>query len=271
MNKSARKKRGSLYSVLGRQFHIVKRHCRWRISRVKFARVEHDEITFYYEYFKHSTPLVRNLQEIDVTMQENKQVNLRLAAEKINQVVIRPGETFSFWKLVGKPIHWKGYKESLILCEGTYKRGIGGGLSQLSNLIYWMALHTPLTIVERHRHTYDVFPDSNRKLPFGSGATCVYNFKDLVLKNETKIPFQINVWLTKERLCGDIKADVVPIQSYHVYEKNHIIVKEPLGGYSRNNTIYRAVYNMDGEQIADEFIAENHARMMYEPLIENRY
>ena len=45
----------------------------------------------------------------------------------------------------------------------------GGGLCQLSNLIYWMTLHTPLTITERYRHSYDVFPDSNRTQPFGSG------------------------------------------------------------------------------------------------------
>lgn len=44
-----------------------------------------------------------------------------------------------------------------------------------------MALHTPLTVTERHRHGYDVFPDAERTIPFGSGATCFYNYGDLMI------------------------------------------------------------------------------------------
>ena len=40
-----------------------------------------------------------------------------------------------------------------------------------------MTLHTPLQVTERYRHSYDVFPDADRKLPFGSGATCAYNYR----------------------------------------------------------------------------------------------
>ena len=39
------------------------------------------------------------------------------------------------------------------------------------------------------------------------------------------------------------------------------------GGYVRHNTIYREVYNMNDEQIDDEFITENHAITMYEPFL----
>ena len=46
-------------------------------------------------------------------------------------------------------------------------------------------LHTPLTVTERWRHGYDVFPDSNRTQPFGSGATCFYNYMDLMVRNDT--------------------------------------------------------------------------------------
>lgn len=63
----------------------------------------------------------------------------------------------------------------MILYCGRVGTGVGGGLCQLSNLIYWMTIHTPLTIVERYKHSYDVFPDSNRTQPFSSVATCVNN------------------------------------------------------------------------------------------------
>ena len=47
---------------------------------------------------------------------------------------------------------------------------MGGGLCQLANLLYWMALHTPLAVVERHHHSFDPFPDENRTLPSGRAA-----------------------------------------------------------------------------------------------------
>ena len=62
--------------------------------------------------------------------------------------------------------------EGMILRNGRVASGVGGGLCQMTNLLYWMTLHTPLTVTERWRHGYDVFPDSNRTQPFGSGATC---------------------------------------------------------------------------------------------------
>lgn len=45
------------------------------------------------------------------------------------------------------------------LSRGEVVRGVGGGLCQLANLLYWMSLHTPLEIAERHQHSFDPFPD----------------------------------------------------------------------------------------------------------------
>lgn len=140
----------------------------------------------------------------------------------------------------------------------------------MSNLIYWMTLHTPLTVTERHRHSYDVFPDSNRRLPFGSGATCAYNYLDLKIKNTTTETFQLHVYLTDEALVGEWRAAAPALTRYEVYEKEHRISHEYWGGYLRHNQIFRKVFNRTGAQIDDEFITENHALMMYEPLLEQK-
>lgn len=63
-------------------------------------------------------------------------------------MVLRPGETFSYWRAIGKPTRRKGYWEGMILSGGTVGKGIGSGLCQLSNLIYWMTLHTELTVTD---------------------------------------------------------------------------------------------------------------------------
>ena len=52
--------------------------------------------------YKHASIIRRKLGNTDLSLQENKAVNLSLAAPKINAILIRPGETFSFWKLVGR-------------------------------------------------------------------------------------------------------------------------------------------------------------------------
>lgn len=267
MNKLQPKKRGKIRLQCGRFYYRNKRYLKWLFGKIKFAKVN-DQVDYPFEYFEHHTPLIRHLRDMEMHLQYNKIHNLRIATAKVNNVVIMPGETFSYWKLIGKPTMRKGYKNGLVLVCGTLGEGMGGGLCQLFNLIYWMALHTPLTIVERYRHSYDVFPDSNRILPFGSGATCVYNYRDLMIKNETTQPFQIKVWLTSDALYGCIKGAAMPSETYEVYEKEHIIKQELFGKYSRNNTLYRKIFNLQGEQVADELVAENHALMMYDPFIE---
>ncbi len=44
-----------------------------------------------------------------------------------------------------------------------------GGICQLSNLIHWMVLHSPLQVVERANHSFDPFPDEGRVLPLVLG------------------------------------------------------------------------------------------------------
>ena len=121
-----------------------------------------------YAVFLHKTILRRKLKDVDMWMQENKIVNLKIAIKQIDGIIIKPNEVFSYWKLIGKPAKRKGYVNGMVLHNGSFRTGTGGGLCQLSNLIFWMSVHTPLTIIERHRHGYDVFPDSNRTQPFGS-------------------------------------------------------------------------------------------------------
>lgn len=75
-------------------------------------------------------------------LQRNKLVNLRLASAQINGLVVQPGETFSFWKLVGEPSAKRGYLDGLVISAGKLGRGVGGGLCQLANLIHWLVLNS---------------------------------------------------------------------------------------------------------------------------------
>ena len=252
---------------LGRWFYIQKRRLEWFWGNTRWAKQKATPLEV--PVFSHQTPLLRQLKNVEMYLQHNKVTNLRIAAAKINSLLIRPGETFSFWQVVGNPTARRGFLEGLVLESGQIGKGVGGGLCQMGNLIYWMALHTPLTVTERWRHSFDVFPDEARVLPFGSGATLAYNYIDLQLRNDTTQTFQLNIWLSASDLHGEFRTDTPPGERYEVREQEHLIRHEPWGGYSRHNRIVRQVYSAaEGNLLREEPVTENHALMMYQPFLE---
>lgn len=108
--------------------------------------------------FETSSLMLNENSGFDMKYQINKVHNLKLAAKTINKVIIEPKETFSFWQLVRWADQHEKYKDGLNLVNGKIVGSYGGGLCQLSNMLFWLFLHTPLTIVERHGHAVESFP-----------------------------------------------------------------------------------------------------------------
>jgi len=251
---------------LGMVAYGLLRRGSWLVHHRQLARTYAPSLK--YVHTSHKTLLLRPLKDLDMKYQYNKITNLRIAAKNLNGIVIHPGEIFSYWNLIGNPTKGKGYLEGMVLQSGQVAVGIGGGLCQLSNLIYWMALHTPLTVIERHRHGYDVFPDADRTQPFGSGATCCYPHVDLMLQNNTPFTFQLTVQVGEKFLHGAWRSDSAPVSRYEVIEKNHRINAEYWGGYTRCNELYRQTFDRSGKLLLEEKVADNSATMMYAPFIE---
>jgi len=235
-------------------------------NRAKYAR-EILRNPLPYTVFEHQSPMLRRLKDVDMWLQHNKVKNLKIAAEQTNGIILKPGQTFSFWRLVGKPTKTKGYVDGMVLYNGSFKPEVGGGLCQLSNLIYWMTLHTPLAVTERWRHNYDVFPDSDRTQPFGSGATVAFNYIDLQITNETNSTFQLLTWVGEKRLHGEWRCNLPTALRYEIYDTDQCITHEWWGGYARHNVIRKKVFGPGDKFIADEVVTDNHAVMMYEPLL----
>ncbi len=259
--------RSKLRHMLGRTYYGMLRKLLWIRMDQQFAKQHQNEL-LPYTYFSHQTILLRKLKDVDMWMQRNKIINLRIAAEKLNGVVVRPGEVFSYWKLIGKPSKRKGYVEGMVLRNGKVQPGIGGGLCQMSNLIFWMTIHTPLSVVERHRHGFDVFPDSNRTQPFGSGATCYYPHGDLMIKNNTQDTYQLIIKVGEKYLEGEWRVTGKPQCKVEVVEKNHEMKSEYWGGFSRNNEIWQQVFDLKGNLLEERLVVKNSAVMMYSPFID---
>lgn len=213
---------------------------------------------------KHQSLLRRKLGNSDPQLQENKVTNLKIACPTIDGILIRPGETFSFWRQLGEATAEKGYLEGMQLSRGEVVRGVGGGLCQLANLLYWMALHTPLTIAERHHHSFDPFPDENRVLPFGSGAGVFYNYIDLRFFNPTSFTFQIRLWVTDDHLKGAVFADSEPPYSYHVFEREHRFISAGDKVFRENEIWRESIDRRTGDRVSSEMLVRNHAEVKYE-------
>ncbi len=213
----------------------------------------------------HSSILVRKLEGVDIRLQENKVTNIRLAAEKINGIIIKPGETFSFWKTVGKTTEKEGYVEGLVIKRGG-KLGadIGGGLCQMANMIHWLVLNSPLEVTELHHHSDALFPDERRRVPFGTGTSVLNNYVDYRFKNNTEQEVQIVTWLENGELCGELRSEKPYPFRYKLIEENHHFRKEGERFY-RISRVYRLVINREsGEETEKELILDNHSLVMYD-------
>ena len=234
------------------------------LSREKIAKEKSEEL-LPNVVKSHSSILVRKLEGVDIRLQENKVTNIRLAAEKINGIIIKPGETFSFWKTVGKTTEKEGYVEGLVIKRGG-KLGadIGGGLCQMANMIHWLVLNSPLEVTELHHHSDALFPDERRRVPFGTGTSVLNNYVDYRFKNTTDQNVQIAVWIENGELCGELRSEKAYPFRYKLVEENHHFRKENEKFY-RISKVYRIVIKRENNsEIKKELILDNHSLVMYD-------
>ena len=257
---------------LSMEKEILKRHLKDFIHKIRFAR-ERTTDNLPVVIYRHNSLIRRRLGNVNMQLQENKATNLALAVKNIDGLLIRPGETFSVWKQIGRTTERKGYKEGLVIAKGAPGQGIGGGLCQLSNLIHWMVLHSDLTIAEHHHHdALDLFPDYGRQIPFGTGTSISYNYIDYRVRNDTSITYQLRLWVDGEYLRGELRAVDPQPHTFHIHAENEYFSREGDVIY-RNGQVFRDTIDATtGNVIESKLIRTNHARVMYEcpPNIEIR-
>ena len=217
----------------------------------------------WFHITNHSSPLYRkyNKKELD----DGKITNIEIANTFLNDIVIPPGKIFSLWRHVGRISSRRGFRNGLVLSNGYLKSDIGGGLCQLSNLIGYMFACSECAFTERKHHSRDVFPDSNRTIPFASGATIFFNLIDLKIKNTYHYPLKLNLRTTNTQLRGSIS---IPVQlRYYVKleEKNSFFFKsQKTNKVYRCNTLHRIFYDKKTKnKIKEQILWRNVAEVMY--------
>lgn len=111
--------------------------------------------------------------------------NVALAASRLNGVLIKPGETFSFNKAVGDVSASTGYQTAYIIKDGRTVLGDGGGVCQVSTTLFRAALAAGLPIKERQAHAYRVAYYEQAGFKAGLDATVFSPSVDFKFTNDT--------------------------------------------------------------------------------------
>ena len=202
----------------------------------------------------------------------SRTTNLSLAAKKINNYVIQPGEVFSYNKVVGKRSVEAGYKEAAIYTANGVENGIGGGICQISSTLYNAVLFANLEIVERHNHSY-----VTSYCEAGRDATVSYGSLDFKFKNTRKYPVKITATVSggvatvaiygiKENpdytvtvsssVTSSIPAPEKRIEDPSIPAGQEVVVKKGTNGC--RSVTYKTVYDTNGTKISSQQISADY-------------
>ncbi len=117
----------------------------------------------------------------------NRKHNMEISVVKIDNLILLPGEEFSFNEIVGPRDAAHGYKTAHIYINGRIEDGIGGGICQVSTTIYNAVLKADLEVTERKNHSFTV-----GYVPLGQDATAYYGGTDFRFINSTNWPIKLN-------------------------------------------------------------------------------
>ena len=219
---------------------------------------------------------IQLLATVETTMTNvaNRIHNIKLACQAVNGVILQPGETFSYNECLGPRTAETGYKEAGVITNGRSDTGMGGGICQVSSMVYVAAVKSDLTIVERNRHSYVL-----GYIDAGTDATVNYGTLDLLFTHTKDTPIYIRAWVDglnitvemygtprEDGLTPDISTEVLSRPS----PGDPIIVKDssvPAGSpvvssahRGCNVKVYRIYRNAEGEiqEELTEFLHEDN-------------
>ena len=179
---------------------------------------------------------------------ENRINNIKLAASKINDTVLMPGETFSYNDTIGQRTKEAGFLEAGAYADGEVVQEVGGGICQVSSTLYCATLFANLETVSRTNHYFRV-----DYLPIAYDATVSWPKPDFKFRNNRDYPIRIVAYttndsdLTVEIHGTNVDGSYVELtnSTYVVYDDTYTNVQIGWGAQAT-----RHVYDASGNLIA---------------------
>lgn len=245
---------------------IIVRKIQNLLSGIRFAGERREELLPEVVY-SHSSGMIKRGPGIDPQLQRNKADNIALACSRIDRLIVSPGETFSFWRLVGKTSRRNGFAPGRVIVNGKLVAGVGGGLCNLANTLHILFMHSPMTITELHHHSDALAPDPGGvRVPYSAGTSVNYNFLDLRFRNDTDRPVQVVARCEGDNLVAELRTTEPFDTEYRIVEEDHHFHRSESGNYYRISRIYReTIDRASGAVTARELKWDNRSRVMFDP------
>lgn len=191
--------------------------------------------------------------------------NVKLSGEKCNNVILLPGEEFSYNSTVGKRTKAAGFGEASAYLNGETVQEVGGGICQTSSTLYNAVVYANLEVTERHNHTY-----ISSYVPIGRDATVSWNGPDFKFKNNQKYPVKIVVSYANSRIntkiygtnVDGIKVEFTSSRTATIpfntkYENDATLPEgteqvKQAGSNGAKAVSYRKVYDRNGKLISNK-------------------
>lgn len=176
----------------------------------------------------------------NTSKKNTRDINLRLACEAINGLILNPGQTFSYNDTLGERTAEKGYKPASAYSDGQTVDVVGGGICQVSSTLYNCVLLADLEIVYRINHSF-----ASSYVPLGMDATVSWGSIDFEFRNDTDSPIKIEAFSDGGNTTVTLKG--IDSKDYYIEMEHEVI------GTTKYSTTYKtmAADNKEGYKDGD--------------------
>ena len=180
--------------------------------------------------------------------------NIRLAASKLDGLILLPGESFSYNETVGKRTQEAGFQYADAYSDGQVVPELGGGICQVSSTLYSAALYSRLKILSRTNHYFKV-----GYLDFGMDATVSWGAPDFKFRNDKELPIKVAAYLNEDESSLVIEIwgtdfDGVKVRLRHedtpIYDEQYQDVQ-----IGWNVKTYSDLYDLDGNYMDTSYVS----------------
>jgi vancomycin resistance protein YoaR len=139
--------------------------------------------------------------------QQRRGKNIDNAAQKLDGVVISPGELLSFNEIIGERSESNGFEKSWEIFKGEMVEGVGGGTCQVASTFHAATFFAGFDVLERLPHSRP-----SAYIPMGLDSTVVFPAVDLKVRNPHPFPVVIHAKTAGGKLRVELLGKMRPVR-----------------------------------------------------------